>query len=233
LDRFGTPSPGVRRVCVGGFSRAKMTPRRQPVEPVLRMPNDGGNSAAMVSPRRARRFLTTADQRHGFFPRSRRLRGGQTLPRAVPGWNGMGSRQEECPQEWGGPGHPSLKGHATALRRRANELRMGFRGEHVFWGFGGLRRGLRERQRHSARGGAEKSGGEIATGERFRAGLRPREESCPPRGRGRGQRGEAASRASSSDLADSADWHSQEWGACGRNGSSSSKAQSLAGEKAA
>src|ERR1019366_8694154 len=107
----------------------------------------------MVSPRRSRRFLTTADQRHGFFPRSRLLRGGQTLPRAVPGWNGMGSRQEECPQEWGGPGRPSLIGHATTLRRRANELRMGFRGEHVFWGFGDLRRGLRERQRHSARGG--------------------------------------------------------------------------------
>src|ERR1035438_4948501 len=36
------------------------------------------------------------------------------------------------------------------------------------------------------------------------------------------QRGEAASMASSSDLADSADLHSQEWGACGRKGRSSS-----------
>src|ERR1017187_1190590 len=46
-----------------------------------------------------------------------------------------------------------------------------------------------------------------------------------PTGRWRGcrdQRGEAASMASSSDLADSADLHSQEWGACGKKGSSSS-----------
>jgi|ERR1035437_9585510 hypothetical protein len=32
-----------------------------------------------------------------------------------------------CPQEWG---HGSLKGYATVLRRRINELRMGFRREN-------------------------------------------------------------------------------------------------------
>src|ERR1035437_4009463 len=40
---------------------------------------------------------------------------------------GMGwETREACPHEWG---HGSLKGYATVLRRRANELRMGFRRE--------------------------------------------------------------------------------------------------------
>src|ERR1035437_1905862 len=39
-----------------------------------------------------------------------------------PWWKGMGN--PECPQEWG---HGSLKGYATVVRRRINELRMGFR----------------------------------------------------------------------------------------------------------
>src|SRR5450759_4845412 len=42
-----------------------------------------------------------------------------------PWWNGMGNL-EECPQEWG---HGSLKGYATVLRRRINELRRSFRRE--------------------------------------------------------------------------------------------------------
>ena len=45
--------------------------------------------------------------------------------------------------------------------------------------------------------------------------------------------GAAASRVSISALADSADWTSQEWGAGGKYATSSSKAQSLTGEKAA
>src|SRR5450759_3889305 len=41
----------------------------------------------------------------------------------APWWKGMGN-PEECPQEWG---HGSLKGYATVVRRRINELRRGFR----------------------------------------------------------------------------------------------------------
>src|ERR1035437_9740985 len=43
-----------------------------------------------------------------------------------------GGAEEACPHEWGRPrGHPGLKGYATALRRRINELRMGFRRERI------------------------------------------------------------------------------------------------------
>src|ERR1035437_7847647 len=41
----------------------------------------------------------------------------------TPWWKGMGN-PEECPQEWG---HGSLKGYATVLRRRINQLRRGSR----------------------------------------------------------------------------------------------------------
>src|SRR5450759_1329883 len=55
-------------------------------------------------------------------PQRRRERRVQCHGR-TPWWKGMGN-PEECPQEWG---HGSLKGYATVLRRRINELRGGFR----------------------------------------------------------------------------------------------------------
>src|ERR1035437_11003729 len=60
--------------------------------------------------------------------------------------------REACPHEWG---HGSLKGYATALRRRANELRIGFRGEHILGirgGFDACRACSKARPQESGRG---------------------------------------------------------------------------------
>src|SRR5450759_272203 len=71
---------------------------------------------------------------------------------ATSWWKGMGNL-EECPQEWG---HGSLKGYATVVRRRINELRRGFRREqHGQAGGSGERGGrIRSELRSDAQGGA-------------------------------------------------------------------------------